>query len=62
MPRIMKITKPRSNRAVLSKTKSQRENSSNVDTLASIRRGLAQARRGEGRLVDDVFNELEREA
>jgi hypothetical protein len=61
MPRV-KITKPRSNRVVPSKTESQRENSSNIDTLASIRRGLAQARRGEGRLVDDVFDELEQEA
>jgi hypothetical protein len=58
----MKITKPHSNCAVLTKTESQRENSRNVDTLASIRRGHAQARRGEGQLVDDVFNELEREA
>jgi hypothetical protein len=60
MPRV-KTKKPRSSRVVLSKPKSRRENSSIVDTLASIRRGLAQARKGEGQLVDDVFNELERE-
>ena len=29
--------------------------------VASIRRGLAQALKGEGRPVDDVFDELERE-
>jgi hypothetical protein len=61
MPRV-KATKPRSNLVLVRKTESKRENSSDVDTLASIRRGLAQARRGEGQLVDDVFNELEREA
>jgi hypothetical protein len=55
-------TKLRSIRVAVSKTESPRENSSNVDTLASLRRGLAQARRGEGQPVDDVFNELEREA
>ena len=32
-----------------------------LDTVARIRRGLAQAKRGEGQPVDDVFNELERE-
>jgi hypothetical protein len=32
-----------------------------VDTLASIRRGLGQARKGEGRLADDILGELERE-
>lgn len=31
------------------------------DTVAGIRRGLAQARKGIGRSVDDVFDEIERE-
>jgi PHD/YefM family antitoxin component YafN of YafNO toxin-antitoxin module len=31
-----------------------------MDTLASIRRGLGQARKGEGRLADDRLGELER--
>ncbi len=30
-----------------------------LDTLSSIRRGLAQARKGVGRPVDEVFDELE---
>ena len=34
---------------------------SQLDARASIRRGLAQAREGEGRPVDEVFDELERE-
>ena len=33
-----------------------------LDALASIRRGLAQANKGLGRPVDEVFDELEREA
>lgn len=33
-----------------------------LDAVASIRRGLAQARRGEGRPAQDVLNELERES
>ncbi|HVI08918.1 MAG TPA: type II toxin-antitoxin system Phd/YefM family antitoxin [Candidatus Binatia bacterium] len=33
----------------------------NLDAIASIRRGLAQARRGEGRPAEEVFGELERE-
>jgi prevent-host-death family protein len=33
-----------------------------LDAIASIRRGLAQARRGEGRPVDCVLDELERES
>lgn len=32
-----------------------------VDAVAGIRRGLAQATRGLGRPVDDVFRDLERE-
>lgn len=33
-----------------------------LDAIASIRRGLAQARRGEGRPAEDVFDELECES
>jgi prevent-host-death family protein len=33
-----------------------------LDTIASIRRGLAQARKGLGRPVDEVFDDLERQA
>jgi prevent-host-death family protein len=33
-----------------------------LDAIASIRRGLAQARRGEGRPAEDVLDELERES
>jgi prevent-host-death family protein len=32
-----------------------------LDTISRIRRGLAQANRGEGQTVDEVFDELERE-
>jgi hypothetical protein len=32
-----------------------------LDAIARIRRGLAQAKRGEGQTVDEVFDELERE-
>jgi prevent-host-death family protein len=32
-----------------------------LDVVAKIRRGLAQAKRGEGQTVDEVFDELERE-
>ena len=32
-----------------------------LDAVASIRRGLRQARKGEGRLADEVFDELEQE-
>jgi len=33
-----------------------------LDVIASIRRGLEQAKKGLGRSVDDVFDDLEREA
>lgn len=33
-----------------------------LDAVASIRRGLVQARRGEGRPAEDLLNELERES
>ena len=32
-----------------------------LDTIASIRRGLAQANKGMGRSADEVFDDLERE-
>jgi len=32
-----------------------------MDAIASIRRGLAQAKRGEGRPAEEVLDELERE-
>jgi len=32
-----------------------------LDAIAGIRRGLAQAMQGQGRPVDEVFNELENE-
>jgi prevent-host-death family protein len=32
-----------------------------LNAVAAIRRGLAQARKGRGRPVDDVLNDLERE-
>jgi len=35
--------------------------SSQPDAVASIHRGLAQARKGEGRPADEVFGELQRE-
>ena len=37
------------------------EVASQPDAVASIRRGLAQARKGAGRPADEVFDELERE-
>ena len=37
------------------------EITSQLDAVASISRGLAQARKGAGRPADEVFDELERE-
>lgn len=34
---------------------------SQQDAVASVRRGLAQARKGQGRPADEVLDELERE-
>jgi len=48
--------------AVLLDAASYQEVASHLDAIAAIRRGLAQAKRGEGRLADDVLDELEREA
>lgn len=33
-----------------------------LETIASVRRGLAQAKRGLGRSVDNVFDDLERQS
>src|SRR5208337_1554490 len=41
--------------------KAYQEVASQLDAVASIRRGLAQARKGMGRPADDVFDDLERE-
>ena len=38
-----------------------RDFASKLDAVASIRGGLAQARKGAGRPADEVFDELERE-
>jgi prevent-host-death family protein len=47
--------------AVLVDAAAYQEVASQLDAVASIRRGLAQARKGEGRSVDQVFGELEQE-
>jgi len=41
--------------------KAYQEVASQLDAVASIRRGLAQAYKGAGRPADDVFDSLERE-
>ena len=41
---------------------SYREVANHLDAIASIRRGLAQAKKGIGRPVDQVFDDLERQA
>jgi hypothetical protein len=38
-----------------------RDFASQLDAVTSIRRGLAQARKGAGRPADEVFDELERD-
>lgn len=38
-----------------------RDVAEHLDAVASIRKGLAQARQGLGRPVDEVFNDLERD-
>jgi prevent-host-death family protein len=48
--------------AVLLDAATYQEVADHLDAVASIRRGLSQARKGEGRLADDVLDELEREA
>jgi prevent-host-death family protein len=47
--------------AVVLDAKAYQEIASQLDTVASIRRGLAQARKGAGRPADEVFDELEHE-
>lgn len=46
--------------AVLLDSTAWNEVAGHLDTLASVRRGLDQARRGQFRPVDEVFSELER--
>lgn len=48
--------------AVLLDAATYQEVAEHLSALAGIRRGLAQARKGEGRLADDVLAELERDA
>jgi len=48
--------------AVLLDPAAYQEVADQLDAVACIRRGLAQARKGEGREADDVLVELEREA
>jgi len=47
--------------AVLLDASAYQEVASQLDAVASIRRGLAQARKGAGRTADEVFDDLERE-
>jgi hypothetical protein len=47
--------------AVVPDAKAYQEVASQMDAVASIRRGLAQARKSAGRPADDVFDDLERE-
>ncbi len=48
--------------AVVIDAASYKEVADHLDTIASIRRGLAQAKKGMGRSFDAVFDDLEREA
>jgi prevent-host-death family protein len=48
--------------AVLLDAAAYQDIADHLDAIAGIRRGLAQARKGQGRPVDEVFNELERES
>jgi prevent-host-death family protein len=48
--------------AVLLDAAAYQEVADHLDAVASMRRGLAQARKGEGRLADAVFDELEGES
>jgi prevent-host-death family protein len=47
--------------AVLLDAAAYQDVAAHLDALGSIRRGLAQAKKGLGRPVDDVFDELERQ-
>ena len=47
--------------AVLLDAALYQEVAAHLDSVTSIRRGLAQAKQGMGRTVDEVFDDLERE-
>jgi predicted transcriptional regulator len=47
--------------AVVIDAKAYQEIAAQLDAVASIRRGLAQARKGASRPRDEVFDELDRE-
>src|SRR5271168_5430734 len=47
--------------AVILDAKAYQEVASQLDAVASIRRGLAQARKGMGRPADAIFDDLDRE-
>ena len=47
--------------AVLLDANAYQEVAHHLDAVASVRRGLAQAHKGEGRSADQVFDELEQE-
>ena len=48
--------------AVVLDAASYRDVAGHLDAVASIRRGLTQAKKGMGHPADDVFDDLEREA
>ena len=48
--------------AVLPDAAAYQDVADHLDAIASIRRGLAQAKKGQGRPVDEVFDDLERES
>ena len=48
--------------AILLDAAAYREIADHLDAVARIRRGLAQAKNGMGRSVDEVFDDLDREA
>ncbi len=48
--------------AIVMDASAYQEVASYLDAVAGIRRGLAQAKKGLGRSVDEVFDDLEREA
>jgi prevent-host-death family protein len=48
--------------AVLLDAAAYRDIALHLDAVAGIRRGLAQAKKGQGRPVDEVFDDLERQS
>ena len=48
--------------AVVMSAAAYQEIANDLDAVAGIRRGLAQAKKGMGRPVDEVFDDLERES